>query len=161
MSHLDLGRVKTKSDLVVMPSGRQIFAFFCSPHDRRAQNSGCGYTAQRFYTARVKVRHPAPFLQCPLIPRICCKTRLQGWFSWRVPWVPSVSLILPRRLHRASCWRRRGTTEEFGKTPQVQRGCGQQHLILYPAQASQAKPVELEDALHVCESHLDLLALPP
>ena len=24
-----------------MPSGRQIFAFFCSPHDRRAQNSGC------------------------------------------------------------------------------------------------------------------------
>jgi hypothetical protein len=42
---LGLGRVKTKSDLVVMPSGRQIFAFFCSPHDRRAQNSGCGYTA--------------------------------------------------------------------------------------------------------------------
>ena len=29
----------------VMPSGRQIFAFFCSPHDRRAENSGCGYTA--------------------------------------------------------------------------------------------------------------------
>ena len=45
MSALGLGRVKTKSDLVVMPSGRQIFAFFCSPHDRRAQNSGCGYTA--------------------------------------------------------------------------------------------------------------------
>ena len=41
----ELGRVKTKSDLVVMPSGRQIFAFFCSPHDRRAQNSGCGHTA--------------------------------------------------------------------------------------------------------------------
>src|ERR1700746_3212502 len=35
---LDLGRVKTKSDLVVMPSRRQIFAFFCSPRDRRAQN---------------------------------------------------------------------------------------------------------------------------
>jgi molecular chaperone DnaK (HSP70) len=43
--HIDLGRVKTKSDLVVMPSGRQIFAFFCSPHDRRAQKSRCGYTA--------------------------------------------------------------------------------------------------------------------
>jgi hypothetical protein len=42
---LGLGRVKTKSDLVVMPSGRQIFAFFYSPRDRRAQNSGCGYTA--------------------------------------------------------------------------------------------------------------------
>ena len=45
MTAVGLGRVKTKSDLVVMPSGRQIFAFFCSPHDRRAQNSGCGYTA--------------------------------------------------------------------------------------------------------------------
>src|SRR5436190_21668231 len=30
MTALGLGRVKTKSDLVVMPSGRQIFAFFCS-----------------------------------------------------------------------------------------------------------------------------------
>jgi len=49
-----LGRVKTKSDLVVMPSGRQIFAFFCSPHDHRAQNSRCGDTARSFYTVRVK-----------------------------------------------------------------------------------------------------------
>src|SRR5262249_29675567 len=39
-----LGRVKTKSDLVIAPSGRQIFAFFCSPHDHRGQNSGCDYT---------------------------------------------------------------------------------------------------------------------
>ena len=53
MSALGLGCVKTKSDLVVMPSGRQIFAFFCSQRDRIAQNSGCGYTAQSFYTARV------------------------------------------------------------------------------------------------------------
>jgi hypothetical protein len=30
MSQMGLGRVKTKSDLVAMPSGRQIFAFFCS-----------------------------------------------------------------------------------------------------------------------------------
>ena len=45
MSHMGLGRVKTKSDLVVMPSGRQIFAFFCSQRDRIAQNSGCGCTA--------------------------------------------------------------------------------------------------------------------
>jgi len=42
--------------LVVMPSGRQIFAFFCSPHNDRAQNFRCGYTAQRFHTARVKTR---------------------------------------------------------------------------------------------------------
>jgi hypothetical protein len=30
------GYVKTKSDLVVMPSEGRIFAFFCSPHDHRA-----------------------------------------------------------------------------------------------------------------------------
>jgi hypothetical protein len=30
MSHMGLGRVKTKSDLIVVPSGRRIFAFFCS-----------------------------------------------------------------------------------------------------------------------------------
>jgi hypothetical protein len=53
MSLLEFGCAKTKSDLVVMPSGRPIFAFFCSPHDRRAQNSGCDYTPQSFYTARV------------------------------------------------------------------------------------------------------------
>jgi hypothetical protein len=53
MSQMGLGRVKTKSDLVVMPSGRQIFAFFCSPHDHRAQNSRCGDTARSFYTVRV------------------------------------------------------------------------------------------------------------
>ena len=69
MSHLGLGRVKTKSDLIVMPSGRQIFAFFCSPHDRRAQNSGCDYTPQSFYTARVnRDRNPMsalrPFTPC-------------------------------------------------------------------------------------------------
>src|SRR4029077_15423491 len=66
MSLMGLGRVKTKSDLVVMPSGRQIFAFFCSPHDRRAQNSGCGYTAQSFYTARVISVGFAASLTCPL-----------------------------------------------------------------------------------------------
>jgi hypothetical protein len=51
--------------------------------------------------------------------------------------------------------------EEFSKTPQVLRGCGQQHFVLCPAQASQAKPVELENTLHVRKSHLDLLALLP
>ena len=45
LSPQGLGCAKTKSDLVVMPSGRQIFMFFCSPHDHRAQNSGYGYTA--------------------------------------------------------------------------------------------------------------------
>jgi hypothetical protein len=56
MSEEGLGRVKTKSDLVVVSSGGQIFAFFCSPLDHRAQNSGCGYTAQSFHTARGHLR---------------------------------------------------------------------------------------------------------
>jgi hypothetical protein len=45
---------QTKSELVVIPSGGQLF---CSPHDHRAQNSGCGYTAWSFYTARAKSTH--------------------------------------------------------------------------------------------------------
>jgi hypothetical protein len=45
------GCVKTKSDLVVMPSGGRIFVFFRSAHDPRAQNSRCGYTASSFHTA--------------------------------------------------------------------------------------------------------------
>src|ERR1700730_9322491 len=40
MTASGLGRVKTKSDLIVMPSGRQIFAFFCSPHDHRTKIPG-------------------------------------------------------------------------------------------------------------------------
>src|SRR5262249_24502469 len=54
MSARGLGRVKTKSDLVVMPSGGRIFAFFCSERDHTPQNFGCNHTAQRFHTARVK-----------------------------------------------------------------------------------------------------------
>src|ERR1700756_3511605 len=53
MSDSGLGCAKTKTDLVVVPSGRQIFPFFCPPHRHRAQNSGCDNTAQSFYTARV------------------------------------------------------------------------------------------------------------
>jgi ABC-type uncharacterized transport system substrate-binding protein len=36
-----------------MPSGRRIFAFFCSERGHKPQNFGCVYTAQRFHTARV------------------------------------------------------------------------------------------------------------
>jgi len=53
-------------------------------------------------------------------------------------------------------WRR--TAEELDETPQVLRGCSEQHLILYSAQAAQPKSIELQDALHVGKSHLDLLA---
>ena len=61
MTGLGPGCVKTKSDLVVMPSGGRIFALFCSAHGHRAQNSGCGYTASSFHTAWVISRragHP-------------------------------------------------------------------------------------------------------
>jgi hypothetical protein len=47
----DPGCAKTKSDLVVTPSGGRIFAFFCSERDHKPQNSGCGYTVQSFHTA--------------------------------------------------------------------------------------------------------------
>jgi hypothetical protein len=51
MSTLGPGRVKTKSHLVVMLSGGQISAYFCSERDHKPQNSGCSHTAQRFHTA--------------------------------------------------------------------------------------------------------------
>ena len=49
--------VKTKSDLVVMPSEGRICAFFCSERDHKPQNSGCGYTAQSFHTAWTQTGH--------------------------------------------------------------------------------------------------------
>jgi hypothetical protein len=49
-----LGRVKTKTDLVIMPSGGRIFAFIFSARDHRPQNSGCSHTAQSFHTAWAK-----------------------------------------------------------------------------------------------------------
>jgi hypothetical protein len=54
MSQMSLGCAKTKSDLVLMPSEKQVFAFFCSAPDHKPQNSECSHTAQRFHTARVK-----------------------------------------------------------------------------------------------------------
>jgi hypothetical protein len=54
-------------------------------------------------------------------------------------------------------WRR--TAEKLSKPPQVLCSCGEQHFILGAAQATQPKPVELQDALHMSKPHLDLLAL--
>jgi len=50
---MGLGRAKTKSDLVLTPSGGRIFAIFRSERDHKPQYSGCGYTAWSFHTARV------------------------------------------------------------------------------------------------------------
>jgi len=43
-----------------MPSGRRIFACFCSERGHKPQNFGCVYTAQRFHTARVNSRRRPP-----------------------------------------------------------------------------------------------------
>jgi len=40
MTASGLGRVKTKSDLIVVPSGREIFAFFCSERGHKPQIPG-------------------------------------------------------------------------------------------------------------------------
>ena len=55
--------------------------------------------------------------------------------------------------------RRRGTAEKFSEPSQILRDCRQQHFIPDAVQASQPQPVEPEDAFHVGEPHLDLLAL--
>jgi hypothetical protein len=61
-----------------------------------------------------------------------------------------------RRTGSRRDWRR--TAEELDETPQVLRGCSEQHLVLYSAQAAQPKSIELQDALHVREPHFYFLA---
>jgi hypothetical protein len=55
-----LGRVKTKSELVVMPSGRQTFAFCCSPHGHRAQNCGLYRVEARVKSTIAALQHKWP-----------------------------------------------------------------------------------------------------
>src|SRR4029077_19562820 len=68
-----------------------------------------------------------------------------------------------QRLTHQLCWtgRRqwRWTAKKLDEPPQVLRGCGEQDLVPRAGQASQSKPVEPEDTLHMRKSHLDLLAL--
>ena len=68
-----------------------------------------------------------------------------------------------QRLTHRLCWtgRRqwRWTAKKLDEPPQVLRGCGKQDLVPRTGQASQSKPVEPEDTLHMRKSHLDLLAL--
>jgi hypothetical protein len=67
-------------------------------------------------------------------------------------------LLTPQLRRTGSRRDWRWTAEELDETPQVLRGCSEQHLVLYSAQAAQPKSIELQDALHVGKSHLDLLA---
>lgn len=79
---------------------------------------------------------------------------------------PSVEGAVPPRLagrlRRASgCERRWRTAEELDEPSQVLRSRRKHHFVSGAAQASQSKPIEFEDALHVCKSQLDLLPLAP
>src|SRR6516162_9454304 len=105
---------------------------------------------------------------------MCCKTRLLlaigfGGEFWPCPCpalpmreyglnasVPKLDAT-PTRSKRRPPVRR--TAEKLSKPPQVLCSCGKQHFILGAAQATQPKPVELQDALHMSKPHLDLLAL--
>jgi hypothetical protein len=53
MSLIGPGRVKTRSDLVVMPCGARIFAFIRALCARSPQKSWCAFTVQSFHTAWV------------------------------------------------------------------------------------------------------------
>src|SRR5258708_6777048 len=102
---------------------------------------------------------------CPLSRRFCCKTLFglaAGLVRERLgSSVEGVAAPTPdgRLGWASSCERSWGTAEQLDESPQVLRGCGEQHLVPRAAQASQSKAVEPEDALHVRESHLDFLAL--
>ncbi len=71
MSEMGLGCVKTKSDLVVTPSGGRTFTFFGSAHDHRDQDSRCCDTALSFDTAWIRSGHPMT-----LPARACVRTDL-------------------------------------------------------------------------------------
>ena len=63
-----------------------------------------------------------------------------------------------RNTQRLSGWRSRNQRCE---PPQVLGDGRQNKLILRAAWATQSQPTEPQDALQVCEPHLDLLALAP
>ena len=55
-------------------------------------------------------------------------------------------------------WGRNG--DELRQFPQILGGGGQQELVIRSARTAQAQSIEPEDALQMCEEHLDLLSLP-
>ena len=63
-----------------------------------------------------------------------------------------------RNTQRMGGWR---SSSQRCQPPQVLSDSGQNKLILGASRATQSEPTELQDALQVCEPHLDLLALMP
>src|SRR5262249_12467129 len=112
--------------------------------------------------------------RCPLCGGLCCKTRLLlaigfGGEFWPCP-CPALPMreyglthryrnLTPRLREANGGHRWRRTAEQLSKPPQVLCSCGEYAFIVSAAQATQPKPVELQDALHMSKPHLDLLAL--
>src|ERR1700738_1989397 len=112
--------------------------------------------------------HPTIARECPLSGGLCCKTRMDLPTGCRLYFCRTLFRYADERVavttHRHQlCWtgRRqwRWTAKKLDEPPQVLRGCGEQDLVPRAGQASQSKPVEPEDTLHMRKSHLDLLAL--
>jgi hypothetical protein len=64
-------------------------------------------------------------------------------------------------LRDAQSLNRRRSCDQRREPSQVLSDGGQDKLILGTSRATQSEPTELQDALQVCEPHLDLLALMP
>jgi hypothetical protein len=87
-----LGCAKTKSDLVVMSSGRQIFAFSCSPHDpflesghcRRARKDRHGLVASRNAIRPLRL-HGMPALHLTRRRRPCSPFPIATSSWWIAP----------------------------------------------------------------------------
>ena len=152
-----------------------------SPRSRRlklgSSRSGLFLRAYFAYTASdVRLWHKADILTCspcPLLGGLCCKTRMylptrcRLYFCRALFRCPDEGVAASthryQRLTHQLCWtgRRqwRWTAKKLDEPPQVLRGCCEQDLVPRTGQASQSKPVEPEDTLHMRKSHLDLLAL--
>jgi hypothetical protein len=58
-------------------------------------------------------------------------------------------------------WHWRRCRNQDRELPEVLGGGGKVELVSSPIRTAQSEPIELQDALEVCEQHLDLFALAP
>jgi hypothetical protein len=98
--------------------------------------------------------------------RFCCKSRLQRigplCLSLGGRGFDALALTLLRNSNATRCiescgWRQ---GDQRCEPSQVLSDGGQNKLILGTTRATQSQPTEPQDALQVCEPHLDLVALP-
>jgi hypothetical protein len=96
----------------------------------------------------------------------CCKSRLlpmSGVISLSATGFdrPADTIYATQALRKAQSLSGRRSRDQRCEPSQVLRDDGQDKLILGTSRATQSEPAELQDALQVCEPHLDLLALMP